>query len=405
MRIAMFTDTYTPQVNGVVTSIQAFRSELERQGHEVHIFAPDSKGVPKERNVHRIRSFPFAPYRGYKVSVPDPRIITDFERIRADVIHVHTPISIGAVGLGLARHFNVPVVGTFHTLLPEYMHYIVNGRLRALMKPAQRIAWDICIWFYNRCDAVIAPSRAIAGLLKEKGVSKRISIVPTGICIAKPVTKDATARFRKKYNLHGKVLLHVGRVTREKNIEAIIDAVDELPDVALAVASDGPHMPELKKYITRKGLSRRVRFLGYLPKPGLAAAYATANVFVCASKSETQGIVLLEAATAGLPIVALDAPVVSDFVRENRAGVIATKDNFAHAIESALGNKRLLAQVKNRAKSIANKYSIERCTKELVKTYENAIRRSRKNESMLSMRLFQKLVRAKKAIDFFDLPY
>jgi len=369
MRVAMFTDTYTPQINGVVTSIQAFRAELERQGHEVHIFAPASKDAPKENNVHRIRSFTFAPYPEYKISVPNPEILDEFERIHADVVHVHTPISIGAVGIGLARRFNVPAVGTFHTLLPEYTHYLVKGSLRLLMSPARQFAWKWCSWFYNRCDAVIAPSKATAQLLKEKGVSKPIRIIPTGISITKPIGKRTAAMFRKKYKLHGKVLLHVGRVTREKNIAAIIDAAAKIQDAMLAIASDGPHLPELKKYAERKSLGGRVRFLGYLSKQELAAAYAAADLFVCASKSETQGIVLLEAAVSALPIVALDAPVVSDFIRENRVGIISNERDFARKILSALNDTKLHSHVSSRAKAIAQKYSIERCTRELIKLY------------------------------------
>jgi glycosyltransferase involved in cell wall biosynthesis len=383
----MFTDTYTPQINGVVTSIQAFRAELERQGHEVHIFAPSSpfakrksaggKGAISfhaEKNVHRIRSFTFAPYPEYKVSIPNPDILDQFERIHADIIHIHTPITMGLLGLGLARHFNLPTVGTFHTLLPEYMHYLVKGGLqKLLMKPAQRFAWNWCRRFYNRCDSVIAPSQATARLLKQKGVSKPIRIIPTGISITKPVGKRTAAVFRKKYKLHGKVLLHVGRVTREKNIETIIDAVAKIQDARLAIASDGPHLPELKKYAERKSLGGRVRFLGYLSKRELATAYAAADLFVCASKSETQGIVLLEAAVSALPIVALDAPVVSDFIRENRVGIISNELDFARKILSALNDTKLHSRVSSRAKAIAQKYSIERCAKELVNLYELCI--------------------------------
>ena len=373
MRVAMFTDTYTPQINGVVTSIQAFRTELERQGHEVHVFAPAGH-APCEERVHRLRSFTFAPYPEYKISVPHPRLVDEFERIRADVIHVHTPISVGLIGIGLARHFDLPAIGTFHTLLPEYMHYLVKGSV-PLLAPAQRLAWNWCRWFYNRCDAVIAPSAATAQLLKQKHIKKPIYAIPTGIQKPAIASRYAITTFRKRWGLNGKVLLHVGRVTREKGIEAIIDAVHGLPDATLAIASDGPHRAELQKYVRQSGLAKRVRFLGYLPKPELAAAYSAADLFVCGSQSETQGIVLLEAAAAGTPIVALDAPVVSDFIRENRAGIIATKDDFAHAIESALEDTELRVRMKRRAKSIADKYSIERCTKELIEVYEQAAKR------------------------------
>lgn len=374
MRIAMFTDTYTPQINGVVTSIRAFRAELERQGHEVHIWAPAVANASKEKNVHRIRAFTFRPYPEYKISVPSPILLSEFKRIRADIVHVHSPVSVGASGLGIARYFGLPVVGTFHTMLPDYMHYLVKGRLqKLLMKPAQSFAWNWCRWFYNRCDAVIAPSNATAALLKTKGIEKPISVIPTGISKPSAISARSAAVFRKKWKLSGKVILHVGRVTREKNIEAIVDRLDELPDVTLAIASDGPHRAELQRYVRRSGLTDRVRFLGYLSKQELATAYKAADLFVCASQTETQGIVLLEAAATGLPVVALDAPVVSDFVRENNSGKIAVEADFAHAISDALGDAKLRKRVRGRAKAIAKRYDITKCTKDLIGLYKKCM--------------------------------
>ncbi|MEM7813758.1 MAG: glycosyltransferase [Candidatus Aenigmatarchaeota archaeon] len=370
MRIAMFTDTYTPQVNGVVTSIKAFKAELERQGHEVEVWAPTAIGAPAEPGIHRIRSFTFAPYPEYKISVPNPRVLYEFERFEADVVHVHSPISAGTLGIGLARRLSLPAVGTFHTVLPEYMHYLVKSRLQELfLKSAKRFAWDYCRWFYNLCDAVVAPSAATARLLRERGISEPIAVIPTGLRPSKPASRQAAKEFRLRHGFGGKLLLHVGRVTREKNIEAIIDAVLELPDVTLAVASDGPHRRSLQAHAKRAGLGERVRFLGYLSQDELAAAYAAADLFVCASKSETQGIVLLEAAAAGLPIVALDAPAVSDFIRENRAGRIAKEERFAQAIAAALDDRQLRRRSRGRAKAIAKKYSIERCAHKLVRLY------------------------------------
>ena len=380
MRIAIFTDTYTPQINGVVTSIQTFRAELERLGHSVHIFAPAARGAPEEENVHRIRSFTFLPYPEYRISVPMPKLIDEFEKIGADIIHVQSPVSVGATGIGLAKHFNLPVVGTFHTLLPEYMHYIVKGRLRKLfIAPARRFAWNWCTWFYNRCDVVVAPSEGIAKVLKGKGIKRPIRIIPTGLAPVMKASKKAAQTFRKKHDLKGKIILHVGRVTHEKNIDAIIDSIEKLPDVTLAIASDGPYRSELETRVKKKAVANRVRFLGYLSKTDLQAAYAAADIFVCASKSETQGIVLLEAAVSGLPVVTLNAPVVSDFVQENKIGLVANENNFAEIMQRALADKKLRQRVKNRASQIERKYRIEHCTKTLLEAYAVASLKRTKN--------------------------
>jgi glycosyltransferase involved in cell wall biosynthesis len=343
MRIAFFTDTYKPQVNGVVTSIDSFASELRKLGHTVEIFSPRSEkqeGFP---------SIPFAPYPGYKIGLPSKSQLDRFRKKRFDIVHIHTPFSIGALGMALAKHLKLPTVFTFHTLLPEYMHYLkipgssrrervfrIPKKLRFFDGVAKKGAWRYCVWFCNRADAVVAPSEEIASLLKEKGVRKPVYAVPTGV--------DILAQKAKRTAKKSKTLLHVGRLTKEKRIEVIIDALAELPpNIRLVIASDGPYRKELEDRVKAKGLGRRVAFTGYLSKSKLSGLYSQADLFVMASTTETQAIVLAEAAAAGLPMVVVDAPVTADFVRKNRLGWVSDEKGLADAISKALGSKKKIS--------------------------------------------------------------
>jgi glycosyltransferase involved in cell wall biosynthesis len=249
--------------------------------------------------------------------------------------------------------------------------------LKFVLHPVQNIAWDYCTWFYNHCDSVIAPSDGIARLLKAHGIAKPMHVIPTGISFTK-AHADNKSKFLKKHGILGKAILHVGRVTREKNIEAIIDAIQSV-DATLMIASDGPHREELRKYAKRKRLDDKIVFLGYLSKEELQSAYSSADAFVCASKSETQGIVLLEAAAAGLPIVVLDAPVVSDFLRENKIGIISDEKGFSDNIRRAIEDVQLKKKSAASASRIAKRYDISRCAKELADVYSGLIESTKRN--------------------------
>ena len=342
MKIAFFTDTYRPQINGVVTSIDSFASQLRKQGHTVEIFSPRSKGF---------HSVSFAPYPEYKIGVPSKEPIESFHKKGFDIVHIHTPMTIGTLGLGLAKHLRLPRVFTFHTLLPEYLHYlkVPKGFLRTEV-------WRYCSWFSNRMTAVIAPSEPIADLLRSKGVNKPIVVIPTGIKASK----------RKKSNRgKGKTLLHVGRVTKEKRIDLILDALEKIPDARLVITSEGPYRPDLKEMVKERGMKDRVTFTGYIPRRQLDEIYASSDLFVIASNSETQAIVLLEAASSGLPIVAVDAPVTGEFVRKHNIGWVTSTSGLAEAIGKALKSKKKV--------NLPKGYTEEECTKKLIKFYKNAI--------------------------------
>ncbi len=355
MRIAFFTDTYEPQINGVVTSINMFAKYLEKSGNRVHIFCP--KSGARKKNVHTFASISFPNYPGYRIAVP-----YEIKKIKKfDIFHVHTPFSMGLTGITAGRFYKRPVIGTYHTLLPEFTDYFIKTlRFRKFLK---RVAWKYSSWFYNMCDVVIAPSPEIKALLKSHGVTKRIEVVPTGIEIPKMLEKNSV---RKKYKLgeNEKVVLHVGRISKEKNIEFILRAMKKKPAAwKIIIASDGPCKKQLEEAASKIGVNN-VLFTGFVSKDKLNELYFLADVLVVASKSETQSIVVAEAAARGLPIVTLDTPVIANFVRRNGLGIVAGEKNFLTSVRKAVSRKR---------KPSINDYTIKETAKKLENIYRQLL--------------------------------
>ena len=369
MKIAFFTDTYRPQINGVVSSIDLFAKEL-RKRHSVYILSPSKTG---ERFSYGFASIEFKNYPGYRIALPHSIVYDNlFRKVRFDIVHVHSPFTTGLAGLMFAKRRSIPVVGTFHTLFPEYLHYLVTSKrlmgvnwVRSYLK---KMSWSYLRSFYNKCDAVIAPTEGIKKVLEQNGI-KNVRVLPTGISTE---VKKYAKNVKGKFGLPGKVILHVGRVTEEKRIEQIMRMLRPLlkkGNATFVITSDGPYRKALEEKARELGIAEDVIFTGYLTQEELEGFYRAADVFVMASKTETQGLVLIEAAFAGLPSVVMDAPVVADFVRENNIGTVATKKTFARAVAKYLQKRTRLP-----AAAIKKKYDIKLCTKKLESLYSEVLR-------------------------------
>jgi glycosyltransferase involved in cell wall biosynthesis len=255
-----------------------------------------------------------------------------------DLIHVQTPFVAHYAGCATARRYGVPLIATYHTLFEEYLkHYaplLPAGLLRGL---ARRFSRRQC----NALDAVIVPSRAIEHRLGEYGVTTPMHVLPTGISLSTPV-EDGRETFRERHGIDPArpVALFVGRVAHEKNIDYLLDVVDLarawVPDILLVIAGEGPARDSLRRSVAERGLQACVQFIGYMDRQSeLPACYAAADVFVFASRTETQGLVLLEAMAAGLPVVALAEMGTVDILGAGRGAVVPEDNPYAFALAVA----------------------------------------------------------------------
>lgn len=374
LKIGFFTDTYLPQVNGVVTSIELFRRELERQGHEVYIFCPRVDGEKDNGRVIRFKSFRFLFQPEYHVSIPFSRhILRDFWSKDLDVVHAHTPFSIGLLGYYYAFIKKVPFIHTYHTLYPEYIKsYILKGRL---ITPG--MVAKLSAVFSNRCDLTIAPSIKIKKLLEGYGVTKPIDVLATGVNVKDYSTKVKNNNFRKQYGLkeNDKLLIFVGRLGKEKNIDFLISALPliqkKIKNAKLVIVGDGPHRGNLQKQAIKLKIKDSVIFTGYYKKPEVVKAYQASDIFAFASLTDTQGMVVAEAAAAGLPIVAVKDDAFGEFLRQGENGFFTRPDkkDFCAKVCQILSNKILYNKMSKKSQFIAGEFTIAKQTQKLVKIY------------------------------------
>lgn len=335
MRILMISDVYFPRINGVSTSIQTFKTEFEKLGHEVTLIAPDYPAdYPTDPTIIRI------PSRGVLFD-PEDRMMRFREIIRLgdqlagqdfDLIHVHTPFVAHYAGVKLARLLGLPLVITYHTLFEEYLYHYIPFLPRVLLKKfARHFSRTQC----NQAHSIIAPSSVIVELLQRYGVSQSIEVIPTGIHCERFRHGDGQ-RFRERLGLgpDRKLLLNVSRVAFEKNIGLLIDVVnrvrEQVPEVCLVIAGEGPAKKSYQQQVQRLGLDAHVLFVGYLDRAtALIDCYHSADLFVFSSRTETQGLVLLEAMAAGVPVVSVAAMGTRDILLDCDAAMIV-EDNVAH---------------------------------------------------------------------------
>ncbi len=379
MRVVMVSDVYFPRVNGVSTSIETFRRTLSAHGVEVTLVVPRYGDEADEPGIIRVAGRPVpgdredrlvgwrAMHRAALVAAQD-----------CDLVHVQTPFIAHYAGLKAARTLGLPVVATYHTLFEEYLqHYaklIPAGWLRGQARGFSRRQ---C----NQLDAVIVPSTAMRQRLDSYGVQSPMHVLPTGIPMAQ-FAGGSGARFRQQFGIDKErpMALFVGRVAHEKNIgfllEALVHARQLKPETLLVIAGEGPAMADLKAQTAALGLQASVLFIGYLDrKQALPDCYAAADVFVFASRTETQGLVLLEAMAAGVPVIALSEMGTTDILSPGRGAFSPPVD--PHAFGEVLG--RFLNQpeawkhLRTEAPIYAQEWSDDAMAERLARLYRDCV--------------------------------
>nr|WP_320132399.1 glycosyltransferase [uncultured Holophaga sp.] len=380
MKVLKVTDVYFPRMTGVCTAIQTYRSQLAAQGIETLLIAPDYGPAQDPPGTTRLPSFA-APFDHEDRLVRPGRFRRAALRLAegCDLVHIHTPFSAHGAGLAAARRFGLPVVATYHTLFEEYLHLYARFLPRGFSRPlARHLSRRHC----NQMDAVVVPSSAMAERLRSYGVTKPIHILPTGIPIERFARGDRR-RFRAAQGIPEErpVALFLGRVAREKNLgfllEAFRCALADCPELLLILAGEGPAEPELRSRIQSWGLEDSVRFLGNMDRViALPDCLAGVDLFAFASKTETQGLVLLEAMAAGLPVVSLAEMGTRDILQPASGARVPEEDPtaFGSALAEVAQDQDLRSRMSEASRAWVGVWSDTALTARLADLYRKLIR-------------------------------
>lgn len=337
MRLALFTNNYLPFCGGVTTSVETLRGGLETRGHEAWVFAPRMPTAAPAPRVVRYPSLPAATYPEFALAIPVSRQIARLVgALDPDVFHAHHPFLLGPAARRLSRRAGRPLVFTYHTRYEKYAHYVPLRR--GLVEAA---AVGLSTRFAARADAVIAPSALIRDELRERGVRTPIAVVPTGVDLGRFSPGDQReARRALGLPEDETIVLYVGRLDREKSVERVLTAFERvagtLPRSRLLVIGQGTQSAALARQAAALAVGDRIAFPGARPHAALGPCYRAADLFLFASETETQGLVLAEAAACGLPAVAVAAPGCDEVVRDGETGLL-TKPEPAALADAAIG--------------------------------------------------------------------
>jgi len=380
----MISDVYFPRINGVSTSTQTFCREFRQLGHSVTLIAPDYPDSPDPQTAGPGPDIIRIPSR-YLFVDPEDRLMKGrairrlTERLRGeqyDLVHIQTPFVAHYLGLKLARRLGLPTVESYHTLFEEYLYNYVSWLPRRWLRfAARRFSARQC----NAVDAVVVPSTAMHETLRRYGVGGRIEIIPTGMELGEFTGCDGQ-RFRARHGIHPQrpTLVHVGRVAHEKNIEFLLHVTARVkahvPEVLLVIAGEGPAQRHLKRRADELGLQDNVLFVGYLSREdALLDCYCAGDAFVFASRTETQGLVLLEAMALGVPVVSTAVMGTRDILAPGRGALVAEEDvdDFSAKVCRVLTDRALRGRLGADARAYARTWSASAQAGTLVELYRD----------------------------------
>lgn len=374
MNILLMTNTYKPLVGGLEKSVSSFAKEYREAGHRVIIIAPEFPDMEPEKDVIRIPAFQHYNGSDFSVQLPIQGTLTkalgDF---CPQIVHSQHPFLMGDTALRIASKYNVPLVFTHHSLYEENVHYM-PGNIEAL----KRFMIELSTGYANLADHVFAPSESVCLMMKERGVVTAIDVVPTGI-YTEQFSRGAGKSFRKKLNIPANAFVvgHVGRLAPEKNLEFVARAVAQFlkkePNAHFLIGGTGPSEGPIKEIMAQEGLTGRLHLAGMLKEKNLVNAYHAMDVFVFASQSETQGLVVTEAMAAGIPVVALDAPGVREVVKDRVNGRLLVRESIDDFVGGLVWLKKQpvlrMKKIKKACKETAGHFTMKDCAKRALDIY------------------------------------
>lgn len=376
MRVAVFSDSALPILNGVSVSVDTLVQGLRERGCSVHLFATGYPGYrDPDPNTHRSLAIHTPWSKGYPLAVPPfLHLLRRFRAHGFDLIHTHTPFTMGMVGLRWAQSHELPIVTTYHTLYDRYAHYVP-------FLPRRYVRFKIAKhtnFYYNRVDRVIVPSEAAAKWLRRHAVHTPCRVIPTAI---RPPAKidRSEARTTLRVPPGAKLLLYVGRIAREKNLEMLLRAsrlvFEREPSALLWLVGDGPYRDACIRLARELNIGDRVRFIGFVPREEVDRYYAAADLFVFPSVTETQGLVVEEAMSHGLPSVVATGGGASATVMPGVNGFICRNDHreFSQAVLQLLTDERLLRRLGRNAAEMSRHTREKGMIESVLAVYQEAM--------------------------------
>lgn len=382
MKISMFTNTYLPHVGGVAQSVAAFTEDLGEMGNDVLVIAPEYSDSDRQsetgRRVLRVPAIQNFNGSDFSVRIPMPFIIDDaIDNFKPDVIHSHHPYLLGDAALRAARRRGLPLIFTHHTLYEEYTHYVSNNS-----DTMKHFAMNLSTEYANMCTGVIAPSVSIARLIKKRGVITQITEIPTGVDVGF-FSEGHREQFREEFQIprDAVVIGHLGRLAPEKNLiflaRAISEAMKDIHNSKFLIVGEGPSEKEIIRIFQKQGISDRLIMAGKQTGNNLRDAYHAMDLFVFASKSETQGIVLIEAMAAGLPVIAIDASGTREVISNSENGILLSSDVseqlFSETVRDTILDHEKISKWRSAAIKTAQKFDRKSCAERLYRFYQTVI--------------------------------
>jgi len=373
VKIAFFTETFLPKVDGIVTRLTKTIDNLVQNGDEVVVFCPE--GCPKEykgAKIIGVAAMPLPLYPELKLGLPGPAVSDALENFKPDLIHVVNPAVLGLGGIWLAKTNNIPLIASYHTHLPKYLEHYGMGMLEPLL-------WELLKAAHNQALLNLCTSTAMVEELESKGI-KRTALWQRGVDTEtfKPEFRNQNMRNKLlgKYPDKNSLLIYVGRLSAEKQIERIKPVLEKIPDACLALVGDGPYRNQLEKIFE----NTQTNFIGYLSGEELASAYASGDIFLFPSSTETLGLVLLEAMAAGCPVIGANKGGIPDIINDGVNGCLYDpegedegKSSLIEATEKILNNNKKKENMRIAAREEAEKWNWNQATLQLKKYYEETL--------------------------------
>lgn len=385
-----------PGISGVITVIENYRKELERQGHQVYIFAPEYPNhQEKNPRVFRFKSVDTRSKIAYPLPIIfSPRIGNIVKKLKLDIIHTQQFFVCGQLAWYYAKKFNIPLISSHHTRYELYADIYLS--IFALPKEISRpLARLLCAFFADTCDLVIVPTKDVKKLLLKDKVKKPIEVLPSGIELEKFHNKNPQL-LRKKYNVNKDdiLLMTASRLCPEKNIYFLLKTFKQIAsyhsNVRFMIVGEGISKKLLENQSNRLDIKHKIIFTGEVPYEKMPDYYSIADIFVFSSLTETQGLIIIEAMATGLPVVAINANGVKDMIVNGNNGFLTPNNTseFAKKVSQIIKDSNLRKKMSKNAIETAERYSIEETVKKLIMIYENAVKK--KNQEKKKTKFSQK---------------